>query len=68
MSMTHEQNRCKSEKLRQQLDELQNLVQTSAREGRAIHELERDVWKHVLRMGNEALGWRHGRDREFARR
>jgi hypothetical protein len=56
MSMTHEQNCCKSEKLLQQLDELQNLVQTSAREGRAIHELERDVWKQMLRMGNEAMG------------
>jgi hypothetical protein len=56
MSMTHEQDPFKCEKLQQKLNQLQELVRTSANKGRAIHELERDVWQHVLQMGREALG------------
>jgi hypothetical protein len=56
MSMTHEPDPFKCEKLQHKLNQLQELVRTSASKGRAIHELERDVWQHVLQMGREALG------------
>jgi hypothetical protein len=56
MSMTHESHDCKSEKLQQELDELQEYIRTSAREGRAIHDFERGVWERMLRMGRESVG------------
>lgn len=56
MSITLEQNLCKGEKLQQEFQELQDAIRTSAREGRPIHEVERDLWKRVLKIGREALG------------
>jgi hypothetical protein len=56
MSMMLEQDLCKGEKLQQEFQSLQDAIRASAREGRAIHEVERDVWNRVLRMGREALG------------
>jgi hypothetical protein len=56
MSMTLEQDVCKSEKLQQEFQALQDAIRTNARNGRPIHEVERDIWKRVLKMGREALG------------
>ena len=41
MSMTHEQDVLKSEKLMQQFAEMQDFVRLAARDGQAIHEVER---------------------------
>jgi hypothetical protein len=56
MSMTHESYDCKSEKLQRELDELQEYIRTSAREGRAIHDFERGVWQRMLQLGRESMG------------
>lgn len=56
MSMTREQDVLKSEKLEQQLAELQKSVQQAAKDGRPIHEVEQDLWRRLRQMGHEALG------------
>jgi hypothetical protein len=56
VSMTLESDLGKSEKLQQQLQNLQEYIRTSVRNGQAIHEVEREIWKQVLKMGHSALG------------
>jgi hypothetical protein len=56
MSMTREQEVLKSEKLQHQLAELVQSVRQAARDGQAIHEVERDLWRRLRLMGHEALG------------
>lgn len=55
MSMAHEHDLLKSEKLQQQFAQLQECVRQAAAEGRAIHEVERDLWRQVRQIGHEAL-------------
>jgi hypothetical protein len=55
MSMTHEPEVLKSEKLEKQFAQLQEFVRQSAKEGRPIHEVERGLWRQLRRMGREAL-------------
>ena len=56
MSMTREAEVLKSEKLQQQLAELQQSVLKAVQSGQAIHEVERDLWRRLRQMGHEALG------------
>jgi hypothetical protein len=56
MSMTHETDVLKSEKLSEELAELQEFVRVSAQVGQPIHEVERGLWQRLLHMGHEALG------------
>jgi hypothetical protein len=56
MSMTHEKNVLKSEKLEQQFAEIQEFVRLAAKDGRAIHEVERGLWRRLRQMGHELLG------------
>src|SRR6266508_4164058 len=55
MSMIHEKDVLNSEKLTQQFVEMQEFVRVSAREGQAIHEVERGLWRRLRRMGHECL-------------
>ena len=55
MSMTHAKNVLKSENLGQKLAELEAFLNASFHEGRAIHEVERGLWKHLLRIGRLSL-------------
>ena len=54
MSMTHAQDVLKDENLGQRLAELVAFLNASFREGTALHEVERGIWKHVLQMGHLA--------------
>src|SRR5262245_24031767 len=56
MSMAHEKEVLKSENLTELLSELQGFIHDSARRGTAIHEVERTVWREVLRIGRHCLG------------
>jgi hypothetical protein len=56
MSMTHEKDVLKTENLDQLFGELQACVRTAAEEGRAIHEIERELWGCLLRLGRASLG------------
>jgi ribosomal 50S subunit-associated protein YjgA (DUF615 family) len=55
MSMTQEPDVLRGETLQQQFAQLQEVVRRSAKEGRAIHEVEEDLWTRLLQMGHEAL-------------
>ena len=55
MSMTHEKDVLKSEKLQQQFVEMQEFVRLAATEGRPIHEVERGLWRRVRQIGHECL-------------
>jgi hypothetical protein len=55
MSMTHQRDVLKSEKLEKQFAQLQEFVRLAAKQGQPIHEVERDLWRRVRRMGREAL-------------
>jgi hypothetical protein len=55
MSMTQEPDVLKGETLQQQFAQLQEVVRRSAKEGRAIHEVEEDLWTRLLQMGHEAM-------------
>lgn len=55
MSMAHENEVLKSENLTTLLCELQEFIHTAARQGTALHELERAVWQEVLRIGRHCL-------------
>src|SRR5579871_4015462 len=55
MSMTHEADVLKSEKLEQQLLEMQQFVHTAARDGQPLHEVERGLWRRVRQLGHECL-------------
>jgi len=56
MSMAHEKEVLKTENLTDLLNELQQFLHDSARQGTAIHEVERAVWQQVLRIGRQCLG------------
>jgi hypothetical protein len=56
MSMTHEKDVLKAENLESVFADLQNCVRTAAADGWAMHEIEREVWRRLLRMGRAALG------------
>jgi hypothetical protein len=56
MSMAHETDVLKSENLTDLLNGLQSLIHQAAREGTAIHEVERAIWGQVLRIGRQCLG------------
>ncbi len=56
MSMTHATDVLKCENLGQKVAELEDFLNASFHEGRAIHEVERGIWKQVLRIGRQALG------------
>ena len=56
MSMTREQDVFKSEKLQEQVAELEAFVRSAAKDGQPIHEVERGLWRRLRLMGHEALG------------
>ena len=56
MSIAHEQEVLKSEKLTELFNELQAFLHDSAQRGVAVHEVERVVWREVLRIGRHCLG------------
>lgn len=56
MSMTREQDVLKSESLESVFADLQSCVRNAAQEGGALHEVERELWRHLLRLGRAALG------------
>jgi len=56
MSMAHEADVLKGEKLQQQFAQLQECIRLAVAEGRPIHEVERDLWRRLRHMGHEALG------------
>lgn len=55
MSMTRSKDVLKSESLAEELADLEAFLDASFHEGRAIHEVERGVWKKMLRMGRQCL-------------
>jgi hypothetical protein len=55
MSMTHAADVLKSENLGQKLAELEAFLNVSFHEGRAIGEVERGIWKHLLQLGQRCL-------------
>ena len=56
MSIAHETDILKSEKLTELLNELQAIIHDSAQRGVPVHEVERTVWREVLRIGRHCLG------------
>src|SRR5258708_38268411 len=56
MSMTHDQDVLKTENLEQLFGDLQTCVRTAAEEGWAIHEVERELWRRLLRLGRVSFG------------
>jgi hypothetical protein len=56
MSMTHEKDVLKSEKLAEQFAEMQEFVRRAAKDGQAMHEVERGLWRRVRELGRELLG------------
>lgn len=56
MSMAHEKEVLKSENLTELLNGLHRLIHEAARQGTAIHEVERAIWQEVLRIGRQCLG------------
>src|SRR5215831_1394396 len=55
MSMAHEKEVLKSENLTDLLNGLQDLIHRAAQQGTAIHEVERAIWREVLRIGRQCL-------------
>lgn len=55
MSMTHERDVLKSETLEQQFEQLQEFVRLAAKDGRAVHEVERGLWQRLRHMGHACL-------------
>lgn len=55
MSMAHEKDVLKSEKLEQQFAQMQEFIRVGAKEGRPIHEVERGLWRQLLQLGHECL-------------
>jgi hypothetical protein len=55
MSMTYEKDLLKSENLEAVFADLQTCVRTAAQEGGALHEIERQLWRCLLRAGRAAL-------------
>ena len=51
MSMTHADHGRKSEVLKQKIAEVEAFLDASFHDGKAIHEVERGIWKHALHMG-----------------
>jgi hypothetical protein len=51
MSMTHATDGLKSEILKQTIAEVETFLDASFHEGKAIHEVERGIWKYALHMG-----------------
>lgn len=51
MSMTHADHGLKSEMLKQKIAEVEAFLDASFHDGKAIHEVERGIWKHALHMG-----------------
>jgi len=56
MSMTHEKDVLKTENLEIVFADLQTCVRSAATEGWAMHEIERELWRCLLRAGRAALG------------
>lgn len=56
MSMAHEPDLLKSEKLQQQFAQMQEFVRQAAQDGRPIHEVERGLWRQVRQLGHALLG------------
>jgi len=56
MSMTQPPDLCHSDLLQQELAQLQDFIRQAAHDGKAIHEVERDVWCRLRKMGRHALG------------
>jgi hypothetical protein len=61
MSMSHQQDVFKAEspqieKVQEQLAKLQAFIGSAARDGVAVHEVERSIWRQVLAIGYESLG------------
>jgi hypothetical protein len=54
MSIAHDADALKG-KLQEVVGTLDALVRTAAQDGRPAHELERDVWRQVLRLGRQCL-------------
>lgn len=43
------------EQMRQIVGQLDGFVQQAVRDGQALHEVEREIWQQVLRLGNRCL-------------
>jgi hypothetical protein len=56
MSMTEALSTLKMELLQQVVPQLLQQVEDAARDGRAVHELERGLWDLLLQAGRRALG------------
>jgi hypothetical protein len=56
MSMTQEKDVLKSETLERQFAAMQEFVRRAAKDGRAIHEVERGLWRQLRELGHELLG------------
>ena len=55
MSMTDERDVLKSETLEHQFAKLQAFVRQAAKDGQAIHEVERGLWQQLRQMGHTCL-------------
>lgn len=55
MSMAHERDVLKTEKLQQQFAEMQEFVRQAARDAQPIHEVERGLWRRVRELGHELM-------------
>ena len=55
MSMTDERDVLKSETMQQQFTELQEFVRLAAKDGRAVHEVERGLWQRLRQLGHACL-------------
>ena len=56
MSMTDQAPLLKTEILHQDLTDLVGFVETAWHDRLAIHQIERGIWDHVLRLGRHCLG------------
>ena len=57
MSMAQPTDVCHSDLLHQEFAQLQDVVRQAAREGKAIHNVELDLWRRVLtRLRQELEG------------
>src|SRR5438552_3472751 len=56
MSMTHETDFLKCENLDLQVADLRAILQASAQDGTAAHEVELCIWKRLLQMGRTFFG------------
>lgn len=55
MSMTHERDVLKSETMEHQFEEMQEFVRQAAKDGRAMHEVERGLWQRLRQIGHTCL-------------